>query len=224
MSLLTQFQTVENKIELATELTTSIMTGAKYIVYDRITSDGNQAIDTGVVGGNTVNVELDCQPLAWKNNTALFGACPGGFANRYAVFLYNASASDHVYYYYGTNTFNNTSWRTEYQNRNVWKTVNNVLYINNVARVSNGAQTFNTGGSLYIFASHNGSSASWRCKMDFYSCKIYKSSVLVRDYVPVKEISTSRLGLYDKVNKVFYPSIVTVEGHPFVAGTEVGRI
>lgn len=40
-----------------------------------------------------------------------------------------------------------------------------------------------------------------------YYFKIYDGSTLIRDFVPMFQISTRKYGLYDKVNNVFYPSI-----------------
>lgn len=41
-----------------------------------------------------------------------------------------------------------------------------------------------------------------------YSCKMYNNSILVRDFIPVKT-TTNTYGLWDKVNKVFYPNAGT---------------
>jgi hypothetical protein len=40
------------------------------------------------------------------------------------------------------------------------------------------------------------------CKI--YSCALYNSDVLVRNFIPVKRKSDNVLGLFDSVNKVFY--------------------
>lgn len=42
--------------------------------------------------------------------------------------------------------------------------------------------------------------------MALYSCKIYQNDILVRDFIPVKRIIDSKLGLYDKVEHKFYTS------------------
>ena len=40
----------------------------------------------------------------------------------------------------------------------------------------------------------------------YYYIKMYKDGILLRDYVPVYNISTSEYGLFDKVNQKFYGS------------------
>ena len=42
-------------------------------------------------------------------------------------------------------------------------------------------------------------------RMKIYSCKIYdKNGTLLREFIPVKQIGTATIGLYDKVSGVFY--------------------
>lgn len=48
--------------------------------------------------------------------------------------------------------------------------------------------------------------AKYYLKSILYSCKIYDNGTLIRDFIPVKRISDSKCGLWDKVTKVFYPN------------------
>ena len=47
---------------------------------------------------------------------------------------------------------------------------------------------------------------SYALKGRCYGCKMYRSNVLVRDYVPMYRISTDEYGLYDTLNDKFYGS------------------
>ena len=68
--------------------------------------------------------------------------------------------------------------------------------------------------SISIFAQNN---TSWLSKAKLYSCKIYKDTTLVRDFIPAKRVSDGMRGLWDKVNYKFYTDI---NGNNFTAGTE----
>lgn len=72
--------------------------------------------------------------------------------------------------------------------------------------------------SIYLLA-HNGSSgvSSIADAARIYSCKIYSSSGLIRQFVPCKN-SSGEVGLYDEVNDVFYGNAGT---GVFIAGPEV---
>lgn len=52
-------------------------------------------------------------------------------------------------------------------------------------------------------------------KFNIYYCKIYDSNTLVRDFIPVQRKSDNVLGMYDKVNDVFYTNAGTGN---FIAG------
>ena len=68
--------------------------------------------------------------------------------------------------------------------------------------------------SISIFAQNN---TSWLSKAKLYSCKIYKDTTLVRDFIPAKRVSDGMCGLWDKVNYKFYTDI---NGNNFKAGAE----
>ncbi len=54
-----------------------------------------------------------------------------------------------------------------------------------------------------------------------YSTKIWKDSILVRDFTPMKNVLTGKVGLYDKVSKEFFTSMTDSE---FIAGPEVKEV
>ena len=54
-------------------------------------------------------------------------------------------------------------------------------------------------------------------KYKLYGTKLYRDSTLVRDFIPCYKISTGKVGLYDKVNDVFYPNANT-SGDDFKKG------
>lgn len=72
--------------------------------------------------------------------------------------------------------------------------------------------------SISIFAQNN---TSWLSKAKLYSCKIYKDTTLVRDFIPAKRVSDGMCGLWDKVNYKFYTDI---NGNNFTASSEKSAI
>lgn len=55
-------------------------------------------------------------------------------------------------------------------------------------------------------------------KIKLYSCSMYDSGVLVRDFIPARRVSDSIIGLYDTVSKTFFTD---VNGGNFIGGVEV---
>ena len=73
---------------------------------------------------------------------------------------------------------------------------------NLTARTTATGTTSYVSANIYIFA-RNWSGNYSPAKMRFYSCKMYKNNVLVRDYIPVKD-SNNVVCLYDKVSGTFF--------------------
>ena len=55
-------------------------------------------------------------------------------------------------------------------------------------------------------------------KMKLYSCSMYDSGELVRDFIPARRVSDSKIGLYDTVSKTFFTD---VNGGNFLGGNPV---
>jgi len=71
--------------------------------------------------------------------------------------------------------------------------------------------------SLCLFASNIQGTASNLASMRLYSCKLYDSGILIRDFIPAKT-QTGDIGLYDKLNDRFYFNKGT---GIFIAGPEI---
>ena len=80
-----------------------------------------------------------------------------------------------------------------------------------------------SGNTLYLFAGHVTWSpyVAYQTKMRLYSCQIYDGASLVRDFVPVRRVSDSTLGLYDCVAGSFF---VNAGSGSFSAGSEAGLV
>lgn len=76
------------------------------------------------------------------------------------------------------------------------------------------AGSINKDNNYYLFDGHTG---------EIHSCQMYDNGTLVRDFVPAKD-SSGEVGLYDRVNKVFYTNSYVTEDTYFTSGEEVGAV
>lgn len=169
---------------------TTVPSGLVELEY--IESTGVQAIDTLVIAKDITKVVTDFQ---------LVSVVPGTESQVMAVWsdVNNCMqcGSD------GTN-FMATSRGTTYSQ------TSNVL----ARTIGTSAPVGSPNISISIFAQNN---TSWLSKAKLYSCKIYKDTTLVRDFIPAKRVSDGMRGLWDKVNYKFYTDI---NGNNFTAGAE----
>ena len=56
-------------------------------------------------------------------------------------------------------------------------------------------------------------------KQKLYGAKLYRDNTLIRYFIPCYNISTSKAGLYDTVNGVFYPN-AAASGDDFTPGSD----
>lgn len=179
-----------------------------------IESNGSQALDTDYTPNSDTRVVLDYKltKLITNDWSGMFGARDSSAANAYA-------------YWADTNGKYRSDYSTEGSlfgkqntNRHTVDKNKNVLKEDGVVVSTNAAATFSSNFPMYLFCGNHGGSPMHYANMRLYSCKIYNDDVLVRDYVPVKRKRDSSIGLYDKVNRVFYTSITTSN---FVSGPEI---
>ena len=62
--------------------------------------------------------------------------------------------------------------------------------------------------TIYLFGQNQGNTFHHPSKAKIYSCKMYKNGELVYDFIPIKT-ATNAYGLWDKINKAFYPNAGT---------------
>ena len=159
---------------------------------DYIESTGVQAIDTLVIAKDITKVVTDFQLVSVVSGTESQVMAVWSDVNNCMQ-----CGSD------GTN-FMATSRGTTYSQ------TSNVL----ARTIGTSAPVGSPNISISIFAQNN---TSWLSKAKLYSCKIYKDTTLVRDFIPAKRVSDGMCGLWDKVNYKFYTDI---NGNNFTAGTE----
>lgn len=176
---------------------------AKYLVLDYIESSGTQYIDTGFIATNTTRVTSKFQ-------------C----TNTSKEELFEVTHASQNQYIFGVvpNTKTFRSIRGAYSNGIFAPTsdllVHELNFNNNSQVILDGATigTFSTSltvtpkYTLYLFAGNDIGSAIERYgAYKLFNLKIYDNqSILVRNFVPTQRLSDFAIGLYDKVNDVFY--------------------
>lgn len=172
---------------------------AGYTEVEYIQSSGTQYIDTGLVCSQSDNykIELDCN----LTSSAYYAGANG-------YLQYQASIAGGA----------RSNLTITYANKVETITVNGA--IKKTDDWSNFSDTNVKIGILRLGAANNGWYSSNIQSGKIYSCKIYKKSVLVRDFIPCKNPSGA-VGLYDTVNGTFYGNSGT---GAFTAGAEIGAL
>lgn len=185
-----------------------------YTALSYIQSDGTQYIDTGFKPNGNSRVAIDIAVTSGMTSF-LFGA-----RNTTTLSTSNSFSFPQI---------NGSSLRSDYGS------VENAISVNPLQRLSidknknvttvNGTtvtasqQTFQCNYNLFLFSINTaGNKYDRQTVAKLYSCKIYDNGALVRDFVPCRRNSDSAVGLYDKVNSVFYANAGTGS---FVAGAVV---
>lgn len=86
------------------------------------------------------------------------------------------------------------------------------LTVNNKSSATITGTLTNNSTTLYIFNVHQPNpSASQYFTGQLYYFKVYNSNTLMQDFIPVKRVSDSKYGLFDRVNRVFYTAGNNIE-------------
>lgn len=177
-----------------------------YTLLEYIQSNGTQYVDTGVTPKQNTRVVLECGGCTKTGWMEIFGA---GISvkNPERNYLVVSNISNGAQMQYGSEYY--TSAITN--NRDVIDVNKNILYINGVLVKTFSNINFTSPKTLRIFDANTNDEDYPKYEGKIYYCKIYNNDILIRDYVPMLR-SDGVAGLYDKLNKVFYPS---ASGTPF---------
>lgn len=168
-------------------------------------SSGTQYIDTGFIPKATTRTIMKAEPMSWSAWSAFFGtrnatsptASQAYIAAVPAATLYRSD-------YFGSSLTAETP--TIMQITNIDKN-KNICSFNNIM-ITNTSSTVNATTNMFLLALNDVGTAKYFLSAKLYSCKIYDGDTLVRDFIPIKT-TTNVYGLWDKVNKVFYPNAGT---------------
>ncbi|MDO4978751.1 MAG: hypothetical protein Q4E47_01175 [Candidatus Saccharibacteria bacterium] len=196
----------------------------EYIPVEYLNSHGTEAIDTGVLNKDGINVELkasldDTQGTGY--DAAVFGARNGSNnATRNIVWFNNSNLSSHTLQWaYALKTKNDTS--PEYDTVYKIEFKNKIFLVDNVIKQDFSEQTLTESNiTLGLFGFKNSATGfDGRCfRGKVYSCKIWDGRELVRNFVPVVRKIDNKPGMYDTVNDIFY---VNKRSGEFTYGEEI---
>ena len=181
-----------------------------YTLLDYVVFDSTQAIDTGFIPNNNSRIESKCYRTG--GDCWFYGASP----SNPRVTLYHSNTGTCRWGYQSRSNVGFVA-DTEYtiiEDKN-GLTINGTLCPWN----SGTADDFTCDRSLTI-GNNNGSSGTRYFAGNFYYMKIYNNGVLARDFIPCKNASNV-VGLYDRVNGVFYTDTGLIAGNPISDAIEI---
>ena len=173
-----------------------------YTRLEYIESSGTQYIDTGVTAKTGVSSKIEMSYTKVPSDANMLGARKGG--NRFYLVHYYGSFSIGYGEYYTTGV--KATAGTKYVIESALLIKEQSMYINGEEAIYNGlSNSLDLGLNLYLFGMNYDGSVNYRSSARCYSCKIYDSDVLVRDFVPCIDPS-GVYGMYDIVGRQFYAS------------------
>ena len=177
----------------------------EYQQVEYIESTGTQYIDTGIVPNQDTSVYIDFQYLK-NESTFIFGSRVSTSEKAYTLSSANANTEIVSAYY---NSGNVVLAKFD-QNRHVFQRNKNICIIDGMS-VTSGTDTasFTAPGSIYLFACNQTNGPYLYSTSRIYACKFWQNETLVRDLIPCYRKSDGVIGLYDKVNGVFYTNAGT---------------
>ena len=165
-----------------------------------VESSGTQYIDTGVIGKNSIDVEL-CVFFteSFSDWHFLLGSCLANVDHSYIIGINTLRT---ITIQRGTNIWYDASYTFNLNTDYTIKIVGTHLYINGEDVCSVSDQSFASPVSLYLFAANVNGDAGVYTPMALRYCKIWENGVLVRDYIPA--IDNGHIGLWDNASETFY--------------------
>lgn len=178
---------------------------AEYQEVEYIESSGTQYIDTSVIPTVNTRVVLDIDVLSYPGDyLAIFGERHTTQTTN--LFSFWVSSATTFRTDFGSST-GNTTITASVIGRYVIDKNKNVTTVQGIT-ATNPTSTIQTTYSIYLLSNNYGGTADDRRPIaKIYSCQIYDSDILVRDFVPCYRISDNAAGLYDLANSVFYANV-----------------
>lgn len=171
-----------------------------YIELDYIESIGTQYINTNFLPNQNTRVIIDADVTKSSSGTTYIFGLDEWVEGQYFHIRISATATT-FYSDYGNNLKNTT---VSPNGRTIFDKNKNVCTINGVT-IENTMSDFQCTAPLKLFAGSTSTGIhTANTKGKIYSCQIYDNGVIVRDYIPVMLRKTKEVGLWDKVNNVFY--------------------
>ena len=170
-----------------------------YKVLDYIESTGTQYIDTGFIPNQDSRVIMEVRFPIQDTHQYIFGARTTATSNTYGFGeVANSYYRDH--YNTGYDEYSAASIDDFF----IIDKNKNVTTIDGAYTITNTYTTFTSPVPMTLFGINHNGEIQMCAIADMAWCKIYDNDVLIRDYIPVQLRKTGEVGLWDKVNRVFY--------------------
>lgn len=195
-----------------------------YIELEYIENTGGQYIDTGVETSNGYRINSKINVTEWygSSQACYFSGClssGSSYYRDYAV-LYASKLM------LGMNTDIPSSVECSL---NTWYDIdmstiseNGYIKLGNETLLTSQNIVSHNAANIWIFGVNNGNSKFWDAYIKMGATKLYDSTnTLVRDFIPVRMKETNEIGMYDKLNRVFYPNMGTGS---FITGPEIQEV
>lgn len=176
-----------------------------------IESSGTQYIDTGITPDNTTNFNITFAFNTVHQDMAILGSRTSmdGYDDRFNLWLHANYGAER-----GKLRWDYNDVLGEYLDLpvNEWKKINIIKGGGMIRFFSNGQtimydvsnNEWSSNNSIYIFSQNQSSSAETRRAMvKLYDLKMYKSGILVRDFIPVLD-QNGKACLFDKVTHNYF--------------------
>lgn len=179
-----------------------------YEKLEYIESDGSSYIDTGVIATSNMSCDLKFEFVEIPSDGCLIGTKRDG-GNR--LYFYHYFQGHRLGYgnYLGSGTANiNTQYRVQTilnQNHQELKINDSIIYTGNNSTYINNKLNY----YLFDLNSNKTDVDKYKIKAKLYYCKIWRDDNLIRNFVPVKNIKTLEIGLFDLVEQKFYNNLGT---------------
>ena len=175
-----------------------------YTEIEYIETTGTQYIDTGFSPNQDTRVVMDADVA---NSKSL--AFPAVFATdssssnkaKFVLMLYNDQAGFHDHY--NGQVINSSS--LDMYGRHIFEKNKNITLLDDKTVSTFTYSAFQSDITLSLFSSIDSGTRQYYAKVKMYSCQVYDNDVLIRDFVPCKNVSDT-VGLYDTVNAKVYPN------------------
>jgi hypothetical protein len=171
---------------------------SEYTYLEYIQSTGSQYIDSGINCTSDLKVEMDMAYDVTTGQQMQHGAY--AYNTRYH-FGYDWTRKFRIYLD-GDSTGNPVVGPTA--DRMVWVASHTYIAIGDTNQVASYSTNYPDKYTFYICARNMEGVANNCCQCKVYSCRMWAGDTLVRDYIPAKRNADGMIGLYDRVENVFY--------------------
>ena len=174
------------------------------IPLEYIQSTGTQYINTGYIPNQTTEIEADMHPTA--SSKWLFGSRTDTLnTDRFGLFL---NSDTQYWIIIGNNDTSNYVNVPSVLNRHKIYLSGTKLKLDGTENKTYSSNVINGSYNLCIGTINTGNAVDERYFVGkIYSFKIWDNENLVRDYIPVTNTIINKAGLYDSVEKKFYPNL-----------------